>query len=51
MRFNYKGNEYFAFMKAYTLNDGEYYVCFKKGTTDMKTYLIPTDSEEVHPID
>ncbi len=50
MKINYKGKRYLVTGKAYTMNGGEYYVCYEMDTNDEKAHLIPADSDEVEMI-
>ena len=46
MKLIYKNTEYIVINKAYSVNDGEYYVCIE--IEDPNEWrLIPADSDEV----
>ncbi len=51
MLINYKGENYLVTGKAYSVNDGEYYVCFRQDGSEDAARLIPADSSEVRKID
>ena len=48
-KINFKGTEYLVSEKAYSLNDGEYYIAYRPD--EDKKILIPTDHREVHRVD
>ncbi len=47
MKITYKGIRYIVTGKAYTLNGGEYYICYDIDSNVTSAFLIPADSEEV----